>query len=340
MATKRPLYIPTIVKDENYEPSTSRPRIFFWNGLLESEGYYIEGYEEGTTNIQSVGFQQIPYVDHYSASFGEVPSSGSKSLLFFNEQNPYGIEPQQNLYSNYWNQYVQFLYNPRTRLVRVSAKIPLAEYFDTELNDLITFRGNQYQLRAINNYNIQDGSCLVELIGPVDQNVFDLSAQSKVPDTSTTTTTTTVAPTTTTTTTSSPTTTTTTTSSPTTTTTTTAAPTTTTTTTAPTTTTTTTAAPGSFATWYVNDTEGGGYLTDSAACSGGNTFQVVYTDPQYTDFSTLDPFSTRFYSDQALTTEFDGAGNYYGISTQNNAAIIEWVTIVGSGFMFSKGFCL
>ena len=338
MATKRPLYIPTIIKDENYEPSTSRPRIFFWNGLLESEGYYIEGYQEGTTNIQSVGFQQIPYVDHYSAESGQVPSSGSKSLLFFNEQNPYGIEPQQNLYSEYWNQYVQFLYNPRTRLVRVSAKIPLAEYFDTQLNDLITFRGNQYQLRAINNYNIQDGSCIVELIGPVDQNVFDLSAQSQQPDTSTTTTTTTVAPTTTTTTTSSPTTTTTTTSSPTTTTTTTAAPTTTTTTTsAPTTTTTTTI--GSLNEYDTTANPRFGAGNSGTACSS-----ITLQDKIYSTRSNVSNIVAGdiLYEDAGGTTPWDGGET----SSQQWYRVTDGVTSIAvqiadnTGEVLNKVLCL
>jgi hypothetical protein len=52
-------------------------------------------------------------------------------------------------------------------LVNASAVIPLAKYFDMELNDLVQFRGNYYHLRAINDYDLTTGECLVQLLGPV-----------------------------------------------------------------------------------------------------------------------------------------------------------------------------
>jgi hypothetical protein len=36
-----------------------------------------------------------------------------------------------------------------------------------ELNDLVQFRGNYYHLRAINDYDLTTGECLVQLLGPV-----------------------------------------------------------------------------------------------------------------------------------------------------------------------------
>jgi len=339
---KRPLYIPTIIKDEEYNPATSKPRIFFWNGLLESEGYYVEGYQEGTTNIESVGFQQIPYIDHYSSSFGEVPSSGSKSLLFFNEQNPYGQEPQQNLYSEYWSQYVNFLYNPRTRLVKVSAVLPLAEYFETKLNDLISFRGNLYQLRAINNYSLQDGTCNLELIGPVDQNVFDLSSQAIVPTPvipTTTTSTTTSAPgtTTTSTTTEAPgtTTTSTTTEAPGTTTTSTS-----TTTTSTTTTTTTISGLNSF---NINANERFGAGNHGTACA------VAFPDPSpqvYTTRANVTDIQVGdiLYANSNGTDTWDGGENsfqqFYGISSGTISAEISVQIADNTGEVLSKQLCL
>ena len=36
-----------------------------------------------------------------------------------------------------------------------------------ELNDLVQFRGNYYHLRAINDYDLTTGECLVQLLGPI-----------------------------------------------------------------------------------------------------------------------------------------------------------------------------
>jgi len=37
-----PIYIPTYISDQNYNPSRVLPRLFFYNGLVDCEQYYIE----------------------------------------------------------------------------------------------------------------------------------------------------------------------------------------------------------------------------------------------------------------------------------------------------------
>jgi hypothetical protein len=255
MANNR-IYIPTFISSITYNPARVLPRIYFYNGTKTTDAYYIQGYQSGSTSvIESREFGVFPYFDNYS---GNTPDSGSRSLLFNNETAAYGTIPSGSLYSEYWEDYVSLLYNPKTRLLDCSAIIPLADYFKMELNDVVEFRGNYYHLRAINNYNLRTSECELQLLGPVLPDAiqaalppvldcsFDISVSSfnttttstttASPTTTTTSTTTTLAPTTTTsTTTAAPTTTTT--LAPTTTTT--LAPTTTTTTPSPTTTTTT-----------------------------------------------------------------------------------------------------
>jgi hypothetical protein len=145
---------------------------------------------------------QFPYFDNYSVVSGsQFPTSGSNSLLFFNEQPSYGTIPEESLFSEYWSDYVSLLYNPRTRLINASAIIPLADYFKMELNDVVEFRGNYYHLRAINDYNLKNGNCKIQLLGPIlpDSLPFIQDAQPVEPTTTTTTTTSTTTTTTTTT---------------------------------------------------------------------------------------------------------------------------------------------
>jgi hypothetical protein len=209
MSTKQKIFIPTYISDQSYNPSRVLPRIFFYNGLKDCEEYYI------SSGSNSLDYTQFPYFDNYS---GQVTTTSSLSLLFNNEVAPYGTIPTSSLYTEYWESYVELLYNPRTRLLNASAIIPLADYFQMELNDIVEFRGNYYHLRAINDYNLKNGECSIQLLGPILEDAFNFSSVS--PTTTTTTTSTTTTSTTTTSTT------TTTTTSTTTTTTTTAAPTT------------------------------------------------------------------------------------------------------------------
>ena len=213
------IYIPSFISDQNFNPNRVLPRLYFYNGLKQSETYFIQS---GSANLPQNAF---PYFNHYS---GE-PTQGSLSLLFNNETSPYGTTPIDSLYTRYWETYIDLLYNPKTRLFNASAIIPLADYFDIKLNDIVQWRGNYYHLRAINDYNLKTGECKIQLLGPIITNALDkveyTTTTTLVPTTSTTSTTT-----------ASPTTTSTTTASPTTTSTTTAAPTTSTTTARPTTT--------------------------------------------------------------------------------------------------------
>lgn len=155
--------IPTYIGSVDYAPARVQPRILFYNSTKECEPYFISS---GSVTTQ---FNRFPHFDNYS---GAESTTGSLSLLLFNESAAYGVPPTASLYNQYWEDYVELLYNPRTRLLNMSAVIPLATYFDIELNDLVQFRGNTFHLRAINEYNLSTGECKVQLLGPVAEGVF------------------------------------------------------------------------------------------------------------------------------------------------------------------------
>jgi len=156
---KQKIYIPTYISSIDYKPARVLPRIFFYNGLLDTDTFYIQN-NYGEAYAQTA----FPYFDNY---LGSLPTTSSLSLLFNNEQSVYGETPLNSLYSEYWSTYVNLLYNPRTRLINCSAIIPLANYFKLNLNDIVEWRGNYYHLRAINNYNLSNGECTLQLLGPI-----------------------------------------------------------------------------------------------------------------------------------------------------------------------------
>jgi len=169
MATQNiPLYIPTYIGSPTYQPARVLPRIFFYNGLVDCQAYFLQGFQFGVTNaIAPTEFTAFPYFDNYNVITGSFPTTDSKSLLFNNEGAAYGFEPTENLYTEYWSRYIDLLYNPHTRLLNCSAIIPLADYFNMELNDIVQWRGNYYHLRAINNYSLKNGTCDLQLLGPI-----------------------------------------------------------------------------------------------------------------------------------------------------------------------------
>jgi len=162
MAQIIPIYIPTYISDATYSPSRVQPRLLYYNGQVDCETFYVKNGSNASNPVN-----QFPYFDNYNVVSGSFPTDGSKSLLFFNEQPVYGSTPSGSLFSNYWSSYVNLLYNPRTRLLNMAAVIPLADYIDMELNDIVNFRGNDYHLRAINDYNLSTGECNIQLLGPI-----------------------------------------------------------------------------------------------------------------------------------------------------------------------------
>lgn len=177
MAQLIQIKIPTYINSATYSPARVQPRLLFYNGKVECENYWIEGYDNpaNTASIADYQYDSFPYFDNYNVVSGSFPTTGSVSLLFNNEAPAYGAQPNESLYTQYWETYIELLYNPKTRLLNCSAIIPLADYFDLNLNDIVNFRGNYYHLRAINDYNLKTGECNLQLLGPIIPNTLSLN---------------------------------------------------------------------------------------------------------------------------------------------------------------------
>jgi len=167
------MFIPTFIANQEFEPAQVKPRMFFYNGKLETTPYNVTGLES-TFFGRGTSLNYWPYFDHYSTGSGvDVPASDSDSLLFFNEGATLGSIPTESIYTTYWSKYVGLLYDPKTRLIECSAIIPFADYVNMELNDIVFFRGNHYHLRAINQYNLKTGECQLQLLGPIIDDSLD-----------------------------------------------------------------------------------------------------------------------------------------------------------------------
>ena len=115
-----PIYIPTYINNAEYAPARVLPRLLFYNGLLDCQTYWIES---GSPDFGGVTYEQtkFPYFDNYNVVSGQFPTSDSLSLLFNNEGASYGQVPTENLYTRYWEKYIEFIYNPTTRILNCQA---------------------------------------------------------------------------------------------------------------------------------------------------------------------------------------------------------------------------
>jgi hypothetical protein len=173
MSQNIPIYIPTFINSPDYSPARVLPRLFFYNGMVPCEPWYFETKSLPSGVVSTGQIDAFPYFDHYNVVTGSFPTTGSQSLLFNNESAVYGTSPNDNLYTSYYETYIELLYNPKTRLLNCSAIIPLADYVKMELNDIVNFRGNYFHLRAINDYSMKDGTCNLQLLGPIIPDALD-----------------------------------------------------------------------------------------------------------------------------------------------------------------------
>ena len=168
---KNKIFIPYFISNEQFAPARVLPRLFFYNGTKQCDIIKVQYYNTGSTLVTIDTFTAFPYFDHYS---GETTTTSSLSLLFLNEEPVYGTQPpSQSLYDKYWANYVNLLYDPKTRLLRCSAVLPFDVYQNIELNDIVQLRSNYYHLRAINDYNLRTGECRIELLGPLLEGSLD-----------------------------------------------------------------------------------------------------------------------------------------------------------------------
>lgn len=170
------IYIPTLIADSEFNPAQVKPRQFFYNGKKTvSIPFYLGGVDPNNQNTyQYQPYSSFPYMDHYSSgSTDENPDSNSESLLFFNEGSFYGSTPINNLYSKYWSKYIGLLYNPQTRFLECEAVIPFGRYVNMKLNDIVVYKGIHFHLRAINDYDLNTGTCKLQLLGPILEDSLD-----------------------------------------------------------------------------------------------------------------------------------------------------------------------
>lgn len=169
------LYIPTFIADANFKPARVQPRLFFYNGkknVTTPWKFHEQNDSSGDTFYVNTE-NSFPYVDHYTTGSSGEPDADSQSLLFFNEPPGYGTIPSNNLYTEYWDNYVQFLFSPQTRFVECEAFIPFGRYVGMKLNDVVIYKGKYYHLRAINDYDLSNGNCKLQLLGPIIRDTLD-----------------------------------------------------------------------------------------------------------------------------------------------------------------------
>lgn len=160
------------VIDDKQEPTNIKPHIFY--NIQETIGTYSIGFIEDDANIVELS-GNINTPSHTNDFFGQA-----YSFLWsveFNEWN--GQATNNNLYSNYWQNYILSIFNIKRRNWTFNAKLPIYVLSALQLNDVIRIKQNYYRIDNFD-LNLVNGDAKLKLINSFDNDLTTLSVEQTI----------------------------------------------------------------------------------------------------------------------------------------------------------------
>ena len=106
---------------------------------------------------------QIPLLEKYLRP-SNVSSDGSQTINFNSENDEYtGIENPNSLYQNYYKTYIDKAFSKSTRLMSVSANLPLSVLLRYSLRDVFRINALDYNINSLQT-NLLTGKSKIELL--------------------------------------------------------------------------------------------------------------------------------------------------------------------------------
>jgi len=165
---KTELNIPVFM-DQDAKPVQQDYTLFYYGGKQSiSDPYYFDN------NIQYVLPLMTPYSDYPTLST-------SYSNAFGLELSLRGDAPLNTMYLMYWNEYLSRMYSTQSRVVKMTAILPVGEWLNLELNDTIAISSNYYKVQSIQ-YDMLTEQANLELVTYPDVEIMRFTTTGQKPD--------------------------------------------------------------------------------------------------------------------------------------------------------------
>jgi hypothetical protein len=128
-----------LTKAPDYKPYIPKPILLYYNGRINDTLYL----NNGSTSTSYTDFNIFSNV---------LDIAGVKYSLTWHPENDVktpNLPLENNLYSLYYNSYLQNVFNPKCRLVRVKAHFPLSLITKLKLNDRLVIRDKRYIINEL-----------------------------------------------------------------------------------------------------------------------------------------------------------------------------------------------
>lgn len=165
---KTELNIPVFM-DSDAKPVQQDYTLFYYGGKQSiSDPYYFN----------NVNQYVLPLMTSYSA----YPTlSTSYSTAFGLELSLRGDAPVNSMYMMYWNQYLSRMYSTQSRVVKMTAVLPVGEWLTLQLNDTIAISSNYYKIQSIK-YDMLTEIANLELVTYPDVDILSFTTTGQKPD--------------------------------------------------------------------------------------------------------------------------------------------------------------
>lgn len=150
---------PTEQKAGKVEPIQPVPRILFYNGLQPNPQPWYLNVLAGTGGTASAQ-NSYPLVSPYSSwppdEFTTLNLTFQNKTPLWSPQSSYNGLPNDTLYSEYWEEYVDWLYDPYNRKVKATLRLDPYDINTVRFNDKIWIKDTWYFINKISNYPVGD----------------------------------------------------------------------------------------------------------------------------------------------------------------------------------------
>jgi len=165
---KTELNIPVFM-DSDFKAVQQDYTLFYYGGKQSiSDPYYFDNVNQYVLPLMT------PYSDYPTLS-------ASYSTAFGLELSLRGDAPTNTMYTMYWSEYLSRMYSTQSRVVKMTAVLPVGEWLKLNLNDTIAISSNYYKVQSIK-YDMLTEIANLELVTYPNVQVMSFSSTGQRPD--------------------------------------------------------------------------------------------------------------------------------------------------------------
>ena len=145
------------------QPIIPKPRIVFYNGLQPSPliWYLSQTVNSGVTGAPQGEHPLVsPYSEWAPDLYTTLNFNFESKEQTWSRNSTYIGKTSQDLYTRYWSQYVNWLYDPFNRKVNLTALISPTDVYELSFNDKIWVKDSWFFVSKISDYSVGESDLL------------------------------------------------------------------------------------------------------------------------------------------------------------------------------------